>query len=120
MPSHSRLAQHNAFIDTEIYFQVDLLYSCSVSQTLPGVTMPAIKLTSAQRRVLKWLGKGWSSEPGAGSAIMVNGKRICNVDTMLALQRMGLVVLAQLNGQPLTGVWEATAEGKRVTAELKL
>ena len=49
------------------------------------------KLSEAQRRVMKWLGYGWKSEPGAGMAIHVNGKRICNVDTMVALQRMGLV-----------------------------
>lgn len=33
---------------------------------------------------------GWRTEPGAGSAIMVNGKRIFNTDTMMALYRAGL------------------------------
>lgn len=48
-------------------------------------------LTEAQRRVMKWLGYGWEGQPGAGSAVMVNGKRLCNTDTMMALQRAGLV-----------------------------
>lgn len=46
-----------------------------------------MKLIEAQSRVLKWLGHGWESEPGSGMAIHINGKRICNVDTMHALCR---------------------------------
>lgn len=82
--------------------------------------MPAKKLTEAQRRVLTWLGKGWSSEPGSGSAILVNGKRICNVDTMMALERMGLVEQLYYDGRLQVGQWKATAEGRRLTAELEL
>ncbi len=34
------------------------------------------KLTDAQVRVMRWLSRGWPAEPGAGSAVMVNGVRI--------------------------------------------
>lgn len=72
------------------------------------------KLTEAQKRVMKWVGHGWSTEPGPGSAVMVNGKRICNVDTMMALRRVGLVTKDAL------GCWTATADGKTITAHLGL
>jgi hypothetical protein len=71
-------------------------------------------LTAAQKRVLKLIGHGWRSKPGVGSSVMVNNKRICNVDTMMALFREGL---AQKDEQ---GCWSATERGKEVTAELKL
>lgn len=38
------------------------------------------KLTEAQKRVLKWIGHGWTTEPGSGSAVMVNGMRVCNTN----------------------------------------
>lgn len=71
-------------------------------------------LTEAQKRVMKWLGKGWCTSPGPGSSVMVNGKRICNTDTMLALYRQGL---ATKDNQ---GCWAATPSGKTVTAQLGL
>lgn len=70
-----------------------------------------IKLSEAQKRVLKWIGKGWRTEPGPGSAVMVNGKRICNTDTMMALKRAGL---ASVDDQ---GCWMATVSGKAIAAE---
>ncbi len=80
------------------------------------------KLSEPQRRVMKWLGYGWTSEPGAGMAIHVNGKRLCNVDTMVALQRLGLV--EQLDGPgpngKLVGQWKATEEGSALTRRLCL
>lgn len=79
-----------------------------------------VKLTEAQRRVLKWLGYGWKSEPGAGMAIHVNGKRICNVDTMFALQRMGLVEQLSDRGLKLVGQWQATEAGSQLTRQLCL
>lgn len=72
------------------------------------------KLTGAQKRVLKWIGKGWTAEPGAGSAVMVNGTRICNVDTMSALCRSGLA------SKDDRGCWSATDSGKTITAQLGL
>ena len=79
------------------------------------------KLTEAQRRTMKWLGYGWKSEPGAGMAIHVNGKRICNVDTMFALQRLGLVEqITDRRGLKLVGQWQATKAGAALTSQLHL
>lgn len=72
------------------------------------------KLTEAQKRVLKWIGHGWTTEPGAGSAVMVNGMRLCNTDTMMALYRAGLAAKDE------RGCWSATDSGKKVTAQLGL
>lgn len=82
--------------------------------------MTEIKLSDAQRRVMKWLGYGWESEPGAGMAIHVNGKRICNVDTMHALARMGLVEQKELAGRKLIGQWKATQAGRDLTGRFCL
>lgn len=82
--------------------------------------MAKVNLSEAQRRVLKWLGYGWKSEPGAGIAIHVNGKRVCNVDTMFALQRMGLVEQLSDHGLKLVGQWRATEAGSQLTRQLCL
>ena len=74
----------------------------------------SVRLSPTQQRVMKWLGKGWRTEPAAGSALNVNGKRICNLDTLNALQRLGLVNRLE------PGVWEASTLGRNVTAELGL
>lgn len=79
-----------------------------------------MKLTEAQSRVLKWLGHGWESEPGSGMAIHVNGKRICNVDTMSALSRLGLVEQSEVDGRKSVGQWKATQAGRELAAQLSL
>ncbi|MCA8205147.1 hypothetical protein LGM71_29340 [Burkholderia sp. AU33545] len=48
------------------------------------------KLTVVQVRVMRWLSHGWAAEPGAESAVMANGSRICNVDTMQQCTEQGL------------------------------
>lgn len=73
-----------------------------------------IKLSEAQKRVMKWIGKGWTTEPGPGSTVYVNGSRICNTDTMMTLYRAGL---AEKDGR---GCWSATPAGKGLTKELGL
>lgn len=78
------------------------------------------KLSEAQRRVMKWLGYGWESEPGAGMAIHVNGKRICNVDTMHALERMEMVEQKVIAGRKAVGQWKATTTGKELARRLCL
>ncbi|MPQ69244.1 hypothetical protein [Pseudomonas sp. MWU12-2323] len=67
------------------------------------------QLTSAQARVMDWLNQGWSARVSNGSAVEVNGKRICNVDTMAALVRFGLV--SRDSG---SGYWNATDAGKKI------
>lgn len=73
-----------------------------------------MKLTQAQMRVMKWLGKGWEAQPGAGSSLVVKGLRICNTDTMMALYRQGLAT------QDDKRCWRATESGKTVARELGL
>lgn len=72
------------------------------------------KLSSAQRRVMSWVGKGWHGHVGAGSAVLVNGKRICNIDTMMSLMRAGLVTKDD------QGCWSATDLGKKLVQDLGL
>lgn len=78
------------------------------------------KLTEAQRRVMKWLGYGWKTEPGAGMSIHVNGKRVCNCDTLYALERMGLVEQIEFHGRKQIGQWQATENGCQLTRQLCL
>lgn len=69
------------------------------------------KLTEAQTRVMKWLGHGWIAYPAGGSAVTVNGQRLCNVDTLMALSRLGLVT------QDDDRCWAATEAGAALTKE---
>lgn len=50
------------------------------------------KLSPAQERVMEWLNGGWDAHTYSGAAIEINGQRVCNLDTMEALIRKGLVV----------------------------
>ena len=71
------------------------------------------KLSKAQLKVMSFLGKGWSTVPGNGMSIMINGERICNVDTLIALQKLGFVEQKKAtNGVKLVGEWMATPVGK--------
>lgn len=72
------------------------------------------KLTPAQLRVMAWLGKGWTACPGAGAIITVNGKRICNTDTMKSLERAGLVSVDS------NRCWSATEHGRELVSLLAL
>lgn len=72
------------------------------------------KLSTAQKRVMKWLGRGWEAFPGCGVTVLVNGQRICNVDTITALIRIGLVEKTE------TPSWKATQEGRELTGRLCL
>lgn len=67
-----------------------------------------MKLSKRQEEVMKWLRGGWTTEPGAGMAIHINGKRVCNVDTMHALERHGLVEPIVRNGFREVGQWKAS------------
>lgn len=76
------------------------------------ITPPVKKLSPTQQRVMKWLGQGWTAYPAGGSALRVNGDRICNVDTMTVLERMGLVRKDKDN------CWDATPSGKVFTTQM--
>lgn len=68
------------------------------------------KLSPAQLRVMLWLSQGWGARVSSGAAVEVNGERICNVDTMASLVRLGL---AERESQP--PYWMATAAGRKLS-----
>lgn len=70
-----------------------------------------LKLTDAQSRVMTWMSQGWSARVAYGSAVEINGSRICNVDTLSALARMGLIKRDETHHN----LWEATLEGKKLS-----
>lgn len=76
--------------------------------------MSSVKLTAPQARVMKMLGHGWTATPITASTFQVNGKKICNIDTLFSLQRKGLVA------QDEKKCWSATEEGKSLTRRLCL
>ena len=49
------------------------------------------KLTPVQERVMKWIDGGWAV-CFDGRRIKVNGNKICNLDTVIALENKGLIV----------------------------
>lgn len=93
------------------------VWSCNVTYAAAHFDVTALspavktqakpKLTQAQARVMKWLSQKWSARVSHGSAVEINGQRVCNVDTMTALERLGLVK------RELSGYWEATPEGRK-------
>lgn len=50
------------------------------------------KLSSVQEEVMRWLRGGWTARVVYGAAVHINGERVCNLDTMEALIKRGLVV----------------------------
>ena len=64
-------------------------------------------LTAPQKRVMEWMSKGWPATMNNGNSIDINGKRVCNIDTVTALIRAGLVVK---DGQ---WSWKATEAGRK-------
>lgn len=41
------------------------------------------KLSPAQAKVMHWLSQGWGARVSHGTAVEINGERVCNVDTMM-------------------------------------
>ncbi|SEJ57869.1 hypothetical protein SAMN04244572_04940 [Azotobacter beijerinckii] len=68
------------------------------------------KLSPAQQKVMHWLSQGWGARVSSGTAVEINGERICNVDTMTVLVRLGL---AERESRP--PYWMATAEGRKLS-----
>lgn len=67
------------------------------------------KLRKVQALVMLWLSQGWNAHVRCGSAVEINGKRICNTSTLNALEKHGLVF------KEPSGVWAATVEGNRLS-----
>lgn len=68
--------------------------------------MRKVRLTAAQARVLALLKDGKMAGPGNGSAIQIEGFRVCNIDTMTTLERLKLVIR-----NPEDRTWKATLAG---------
>jgi hypothetical protein len=73
-----------------------------------------MKLTPTQERVMKWLSQGWDARVCHGSVVEVNGKRICTLMTVNALERLGLV-----QQDPSTRCWEATPMGRQLSPKFR-
>ncbi|SED35196.1 hypothetical protein SAMN05216178_6900 [Pseudomonas saponiphila] len=71
--------------------------------------MPKLKLSAAQQRVMNWLSQGWGARVSHGAAVEINGERVCNVDTMTTLTRLGLV-----ERESRAPYCVATEEGKKL------
>ena len=69
------------------------------------------KLSAVQANVTRWLSQSWHARVSHGTAVEINGKRICNTATLLVLERHGLVYK-----QPC-GLWSATSAGKQMNAQ---
>ncbi|WP_198537183.1 MULTISPECIES: hypothetical protein [Pseudomonas] len=70
---------------------------------------PCPRLTKTQWKVMRWLSQGWAARVSHGSVVVINGAKVCNADTMGALERFGLVA-----SETAPGYWEATAAGKQL------
>ncbi len=77
----------------------------TVLEETPVATPTSPKLSAPQVRVMRWLSHGWEAEPGGGSVILVNGQRVCNTDTIMALYRAGFATRGD------RGCWRATPAG---------
>lgn len=71
------------------------------------------KLSPTQTRVMDWISRGWGARASHGSAVEINGQRVCNVDTMAALSRHGLVVREE------NGYWRATDAGRKLCPDYR-
>ncbi len=69
-----------------------------------------LKLTPVQQEVMRWLSQKWEARVSVGSAVEINGDRVCNVSTMNALVRLGLV-----ERESQAQCWVATAEGRKLS-----
>ena len=71
--------------------------------------MKKSKLSNAQQKVMLWLSQGWGARVSHGAAVEINGQRVCNVDTMSSLVRLGLV-----ERETCAPYWIATEEGRKL------
>ena len=52
----------------------------------------SVKLSPKQEEVMSWLRNGHRAYIEGVSVVYINGKKVCNLDTMAALERRGLIV----------------------------
>ena len=68
-----------------------------------------MKLSPAQTRVMTLLSQNLEAHKSLWNcSVLVDGKRVCNIDTMLVLERLGLV---RRTANYMWGSWGATDTG---------
>ncbi|NIF29179.1 hypothetical protein F3J44_22730 [Pantoea sp. Tr-811] len=72
------------------------------------------KLTPVQQEVMRWLSQRWEARVSVGSVVEINGARVCNLSTMNALARLGLV-----ERESRAPCWVATAEGRKLSPNFR-
>jgi len=70
-----------------------------------------VKLTQAQMKILRLIAGGFEANRGKGSAVVVDNRKICNIDTMTSLIKKG--VLEQIEGG-----WALTQDGSAIAKKL--
>lgn len=65
------------------------------------------KLTPTQAEIMRWLSKGWDARVSHGDVVEINGKKVCRLSTMTALEKRGLVYR-----DADTKLWAATEAGR--------
>jgi predicted metalloenzyme YecM len=53
--------------------------------------MKPVKLSPIQQKVVDYMRHGWRAYIEGVSVVYINGRKVCNLDTMTALERKGLV-----------------------------
>lgn len=72
----------------------------------------AAKISETQQRVLQLLNKGLPAQLSRGSAVEIDRKRVCNLDTMRALVRLGYA--KQITSPPM---WMSTEIGRQISPQ---
>lgn len=70
-----------------------------------------IKLTETQKHVMEWMSQGWPATIYGSEGIEINGKRVCNINTITALINAGLM---EADGK---WQWKATEAGRALAPE---
>lgn len=86
---------------------------------LEGQKHQRIPLSQTQLKVLCLIGLGWPTTPGNGMGICINGRKVCNVDTMMSLAKRGLAEQVVLDGKAQVGQWQATEYGRNLAKQLR-
>lgn len=81
-----------------------------IRDTILETDMKKSALTRTQQQVMLWISQGWSARVSSGSAVEINGKRVCTVSTMEVLERKGLV-----ERESRAPYWVATTEGRKLS-----
>lgn len=71
------------------------------------ITEKAEVLSQTQRKVMIWMSQKWTCRLSHGDVAEINGKRVCTLATLKALERKGLI-----EKKPDLNCWIATQKGR--------